>query len=426
MRIVVSGLAATYPLGGVFWDYAQYLLGFRRLGHDVLYVEDTGQWCYDPTQGTFVESGKKNADYLQLELGKLSSGSPPCWFMRDAAGATYGMDWSRAAAFCRSADLFLNVSASCTPRDEYLSAEITAFIDSDPMYTQANVPAYLAGSCDEAARARIDSLRQHHDVHFTFAEKIGDPDCCVPTELFRWKTTRQPIDTALLRTCRSPASERRRVLTTVASWETNQGGPNVGGVQYRGKNSEFMRFIDLPQRSSLPLEVALSGKAPLAQMADHGWKVVDPLPRTRRPAEYLNYLAGSLGEFSVAKHAYVASRSGWFSCRSACYLALGVPVIVQDTGFSELFPTGEGLFAFSTEDEALAAIDALAAEPDRHFSAAAEIAQEYFDGSKVLTALLNDAMSSARAEPPIDIRQPEADSFASAAAPPGGPAGASH
>src|SRR5687767_1305037 len=179
LRIAVTGLAATFPYGGVFWDYLQYPLGLRRLGHDVLYVEDTGQWCYDPAAGTFVEGGRRNAAVLGRELARLAPDLADRWFFRDAAGTVYGRSWADTAAFCRSADLFLHVSASCWMRDEYFAAATVAFVDSDPMYTQASVPDYLAGTIDAAARARVDLLRRH-DVHFTFAENVDGPDCRVP------------------------------------------------------------------------------------------------------------------------------------------------------------------------------------------------------------------------------------------------------
>src|SRR5262249_2580776 len=156
--------------------------GFQRLGHDVLYIEDTGKWCYDPDAGTFVEDGERNAAFLAREIARLDTDLAERWFFRDAAGRTYGRPWHAVADFCRHADLFVHISASCWMREEYLAAAKVAFIDSDPMYTQASVPDYLAGTIDDAARARVDMLRRH-DVFFTFAENIGAPDCRIPTGL---------------------------------------------------------------------------------------------------------------------------------------------------------------------------------------------------------------------------------------------------
>jgi glycosyltransferase involved in cell wall biosynthesis len=392
-RIAVTGLIGTFPIGGVFWDYAQYLLGLYRLGHDVLYVEDTGKWCYDPAAGTMVGNGRNNAAFLARELEALDPGLSRRWFFRDAEGNTYGREWTDVASFCRSADLFLHISASCWMRDEYLAAKRVAFVDSDPMYTQASVPGYLDGSIDAEARSRVDMLMEH-DVFFTFAENVGAPDCLIPTELFDWIPTRQPIVLDSFREAAVPPSERRQALTTVASWEpSKESGPVVRGLRYRGKSVEFERMIELPLRSPVPIELALAGAGVHAdRLIAHGWKIVDAYQVSWNPWVYREFLARSLGEWSVAKNAYVASRSGWFSCRTACYLALGVPAVVQDTGFGVHIPTGEGLFTFGDVDEAADAINRLVSEPERHSKAALALAHEYFSSTKVLATLVETAL----------------------------------
>jgi hypothetical protein len=254
------------------------------------------------------------------------------------------------------------------------------------------VEGYLTGSLDDEARTRVDMLRRH-DVFFTFAENIGASDCRVPTAMFDWIPTRQPIVLDRFEPESVPVTARRRVLTTVASWEPSEEGPVVGGITYAGKGPEFLRFVDLPSRSPLPIELALSGKVPGELLRAHGWRLVDPLAVSRDPWVYRRYLANSLGEWSVAKQAYAASRSGWFSCRSACYLALGVPVVVQDTGFGCAIPTGRGVLPFTTLEEASHGIEQLVAEPDAHAAAALDIAREYFDSHRVLTQLIERAAS---------------------------------
>jgi hypothetical protein len=393
LRIVVTGLAATYPFGGVFWDYIQYVLGFHRLGHDVLYLEDTGKWCYDPVAQSFVADASGNAARLQAALAALDPALKDRWFLRDAAGETYGRSWADVVRFVREADLFLHISASCWMRDEYFACKRIAFIDSDPMYTQGSVPGYLDGTASEDERGRIDMLRRH-DVFFTFAENLGGRDCRIPLGIFDWKPTRQPVVLSCFEPHGVPLESRRRNLTTVASWEPTEKGPTFDGVMYTGKSTEFLRFQDLPSRSALPLEIALSGPAPVAMLRSKGWKIREAWEVTSDPWIYRSYLANSLAEWSVAKNAYAAGRTGWFSCRSACYLALGVPVVVQDTGFGAAIPTGEGIVTFRTLDEAAAAIDEVASNPERHARAAAEIARELFDSDKVLTALLEQAMAT--------------------------------
>lgn len=387
LRVAVTGLAATYPYGGSFWDYMQYPIGLERLGHDVLYIEDAELWCYDAVAHTFVEHGGRHADRLARRVKSLAPALEDRWFYRDATGREYGREWDDVVRFCRGADLFLHVSASCWMREEYFAAKRVAFIDSDPMYTQSSVPGYLAGEVDDLDRSRVDMLRRH-DAFFTFGENIGAPDCKVPTGLFDWRPTRQPVVLGLFE--KEIVPERRRVLTTVASWEPSKVELVVDGVAYGGKSVEFERFIELPERSALPLEIALSGEAPMERLNERGWRLADPGPVSGDPWAYRDYLANSLGEWSVAKNAYVESRSGWFSCRTACYLALAVPAVVQDTGFT--IPTGEGLFKFSTMEEAAAAIEELARNPERHAGAARELASEYFDSRTVLNALIEEAM----------------------------------
>lgn len=388
LRIAVTGLAGTYPFGGVFWDYLQYPLGLRRLGHDVLYIEDTGKWCYDPTAATFVEDGGRNAAFLAQQIAALDPDLADCWFFRDVTGKTYGRSWNDVVSFCRSADLFLHISAGNWMRKEDFTAARVVLIDTDPLYTQASL---LTGTTEEV-RTPLDWWKHHHDVFFTVAENIGAPDCKVPKGPFDWIPTLQPVVLDCFEKAAVPVASRRRVLTTVASWEPTEKGPVVDGVAYGGKSLEFERFIDLPSRSALPLEVGLSGSAPTERLRAHGWMLRDGYEVSRDPWVYRDYLARSTGECSVAKNSYVASRSGWFSYRTACYLALGVPAIVQDTGFGSAIPTGEGLLTFTTLEEAQDAIERVVSDPDRHAKAAFAIAHEYLDSDKVLTRLIEEAL----------------------------------
>jgi hypothetical protein len=393
LRIAVTGLAGTYPFGGVFWDYMQYPLGLHRLGHDVIYIEDTGRWCYDPIAQTFVENGANNAEFLRQHISALEPELAERWFYRDASGTSYGLSWEQVTQFCRDADLFLHVSASCWMRDEYFAARQVVCIDGEPMYAQSAIPEYLAGTVDEEQRVRTERMRRH-DRFFTFGENIGAQDCLIPTGLFDWMPTRQPIVLDAFDSVAVPLSARRRVLTTVSSWDSAEGARKINGVTYGGKGIEFERFLDLPARSPLPLELAMSGRAPSDRLRACGWNMVDGYAVSRDPWVYRDYLAHSFGEWSVAKHAYVASRSGWFSCRTACYLALGVPAVVQDTGFGRFIPTGEGLFEFRTVDEAADAIDRLLSAPERHSRAARALAEEFFHSDKVLSRLIEDSLNN--------------------------------
>jgi len=385
MRIVVTGLVATYPMGGVAWDYLAYVDGFRRLGGDVLYLEDTGQWVYDPVRQTFTDDITGNVRYLVDALG--TTGAPDAPFsVRGPDGTRHGLGEAAVRRFCRSADLFLNVSGSCWLRDEYRGARRTAYLDSDPGYTQAKLLAKERGIASEDDLFSVD-LIHHHDRFLTFAEHVGRPGCLVPAGGLPWIPTRQPVVLEHWPYHFDPAAGR---FTTVMSWKTDISLPMIDGVRYGGKDVEFTRFIDLPRRTRAPLEVALAGEAPRDRLRAHGWHVVGAPERSATMESYRSYLRRARGEWSVAKNVYVALDTGWFSCRSAVFLALGKPVVVQDTGWSRYYPTGEGLFAFRTAEQAVAALEAVEADYRRHCEAARAVAEDSFAAEKVLTRLLTD------------------------------------
>lgn len=394
MRIVVTGLAATFPYGGVFWDYLQYVLGFYQLGHDVMYLEDTGKWCYKPEAGTFVQTGEDNAKRLADNIARYMPELSEKWSFRDGSDNVFGMAGDKAIAFCQSADLFVHLSASCVMRDEYFQARRVAFVDSDPMYTQAKLAAADDPDAPDhhGATEHVAWLKRH-DVFLSFGENVGRRGCLIPCEQVQWRPTRQPITIDRFAGFSVPVPDRRQTLTTVASWNPHEVSVQIDGRTYGGKSMEFERFIDLPGKLALPMELAISGDVPRGLLIDRGWNPTDALPVSGRPDVYRDYLANSAGEFSVAKHAYVASNSGWFSCRSAVYLALGVPVVVQDTGFSDHIPSGSGVFAFTNEDQAIAGVEAIKSDPAGQAKAAKQIAHEYFDAPAVLQRFIETAMS---------------------------------
>jgi hypothetical protein len=124
-------------------------------------------------------------------------------------------------------------------------------------------------------------------------------------------------------------------------------------------------------------------------LQSNGWLTVDAYEMSLDPWPYRDYIRSSAAEFSVAKDMVARTRCGWFSERSACYLAAGRPVITQDTGFGRTLPTGEGLFAFQTADEVVAAIEAIRADYPRHSRAAKAIAEQYFRAESVLGGMLD-------------------------------------
>jgi hypothetical protein len=390
LTIIVTGYAATYPVGGATWDYLQYVLGFARLGHRTYYLEDTGRWTWDLTQNTFSDDARTSVAYLAKWIAALAPELACNWAFRDVHGQYYGMSQTQVAQLCREADVFINYSGSCILREEYMACRSKVYLDTDPLYNQAGIPDYVRGTADETTRWAVDYVRQH-DKFLSFGENIGKPRCTIPTALFTWQPTRQPV---VIDYWEKPSTPVRDVYTTVMSWQPTEGTATVDGVVYGGKHAEFGKVINLPRRTSQVLELAIGGGLPpIDYLRQHGWQVVEGYSASSDPLKYREYICTSKAEFSVAKHAYVATRSGWFSCRSACYLAAGKPVVVQDTGFSDYLPTGEGILAFSTEDEALDAIERVNRDYQRHTSAAARLAHEFFDAERVLRAFLDTVLA---------------------------------
>lgn len=380
LRIVVSGLIGQYPLGGVTWDYLQYIVGLARLGHDVYYLEDTGLCPYEPSSGGVVGESASAVDYLAGVMSRFGLGDR--WSYHSSFESRWsGMSELRRAEVFGSADLLLNVSSSLQRPAELRHIPVLAYVDTDPVFTQVKL-----------ARGQIDFRRliDLHDVLFSYGECLSDQ---VPSTGHRWLPLRKPI---LLSEWR-PRRPHRDVFTTVMNW-TSFKNIQFRGRSYGQKDVEFMRFLDLPSRvAPTRLEVALgegkTRKAPRELLARHGWRLADPLKVCPDLDGYRSYIESSKAEWTVAKEGYVVGQSGWFSGRSACYLAAGRPVVVQDTGFASVIPVGHGVLTFRTPEEAVDAIHDVEARYALHAEAAREMAEEYFDSGKVLARLLEGAMS---------------------------------
>jgi hypothetical protein len=232
-----------------------------------------------------------------------------------------------------------------------------------------------------------------HDQHFTYAENIYGADCTAPRMDFKWKTTRMPVVMDLWESMAREEAPPRAPWTTIMTWNAFKGKLIYKGIEYASKGAEFEKLMGLPLQVQAPLKVAVGGvSAPLDRLAEAGWEVADGPEATVTPARYQEFIGSSRGEISPAKHVYVAMRTGWFSCRSACYLAAARPVVVQDTGFSSLIPCGDGLLVFDTAEEAVDALRRVEKDYSHHAKAALAVAREHFDSAKVLGKMIRDAL----------------------------------
>ncbi len=382
MRIVVTGLLGQYAFGGVTWDYIQYLLGFRALGHEVWYLEDSGSWPYDPVKETYHDDCSYNTNYLNQIMTEFGLGDR--WIYRNGAdGKFHGAGEAPARDLIKNGDLLVNVSSAGWLRDYEFGVKHQMFIDGDPMFCQVGL--LDPKNADYAARVRS------HDSHFTFGLNIGGPGCLAPDTGIVWKKTVQPVS---LEHWPFQNEEPLDRFTTVMNWASYLPVEWAGKI-YGQKDLEFEKFKELPRRTPQHLEMAMGrgigSRRPTEELRELGWTIHEAGVVLPDHLSYREFLRTSKAEWSVAKQGYVAGRTGWFSCRTACYLALGRPAIVQETGWSDYIPAGEGLLAFSTVEEAVEAIADVNEHYSTHQAAARALAEQYFDAKKVCADLLKQA-----------------------------------
>jgi len=382
VRIVVTGLLGQYAFGGVTWDYIQYLLGFRGLGHDVWYLEDSGAWPYDPVRQTISEDCTYNVNYLHSMMTEFGFGDR--WIYRNGAdGKFHGAGEAAARDLIKNADLLVNVSSAGWLKDYDFGVKHQMFIDGDPMFCQVS----LVNSCNDAYAARVKA----HDSHFTFGLNVGRPDCLAPNTGIAWKRTVQPIALDFWPAQPDNAPDR---FTTVMNW-ASYAPIEWQGKPYGQKDLEFEKFKMLPKLTPQNLVIAMGqgvgSKRPTEELRALGWTILEAGETLPDYRTYHEFLRASKAEWSIAKHGYVAARTGWFSCRTACYLALGRPAVVQETGWSDYIPAGDGLLAFSTPEEAVDAIADINDHYAEHQAAARALAEQYFEAKKVCADLLTQA-----------------------------------
>jgi len=378
-RLMILGALGSLPwFGGHTWAYLNYVLGFRRLGYDVYYVE------YLRNRDCVDENGKSAGFYACSNIAYFRSvmdrfGLSACTALLEQQGQGYvgftHMDVERLAP---EIDLLINIGGRPLPPSVLAASQRRIYLDLDPGYTQIWKERY-----------GVDMNLYGYDLHVTVGLNLGKPGCRLPTCGLKWESTLPPVVLDQWNTAQPPGGS----YTTVAEW---RGFSPIEwcGVWYGQKADEFLRLIDVPRRVSVPLEICLCvypDEPDPPKLDQHGWRVVEPRNRTTTPESYRDYIVHSRGEFTAVKQTYALGNSGWFSDRSACYLAAGRPVIVQDTGIGAYLPTGTGLLTFTDSDGAVEAINLVESDYSQHAAAAAAFAREFLDSDLVLGRLLRYA-----------------------------------
>jgi hypothetical protein len=384
-RIVVMGFMAGIPIAGVVWQHLHYIVGLQRLGHDVYYCEDSARYVYNPVTYEYGE----DYSYAVAELERLSRrfGFENRWAFsaRFIKGEpTAGMTRLQMLELIRSADAVLNICGSQEMHEELRGMGNFLYIESDPGLEQIRID-----NGDLEPRTYLDE----HRKLFTFGENIGTSLFPVPLHGMEWLPTRQPVVTDFWKADGPPPVDA--VFTTIANWNTS----GLKDVEWRGekylwsKSLEFIRFMDAPQRAGETFEMAtnIHDTATRDTLCARGWRLTDATPVSDNLDRYVAYIRASRGEFTVAKDQYVRLNTGWFSDRTACYLAAGRPVITQETGFTRYFGGQRGLLAFRTLEDIVEATKAIRADYAAHSRAAFEIAAEHFEATRVVGTLLERA-----------------------------------
>jgi hypothetical protein len=373
--VVVAGSVAQRPgRGGHAWAFLNWLLGLRELGHEVLFVDRLTAEMAGSQDGDLHRSPQ--ARWLDTVMTAAGLGDRYVLLVGEEEA---GMASRRALLDrLRSTDLLIDVNGFLADPELLAAPAVTAFLDIDPAIQQMWHALGLA------------EISAAHDLHFTVGASIGRPGCDVPTCGIEWIPIRPPVAMT-----EWPMRGGGKRFTTVASWRGPYGSIEFRGETYGLRVHEFRHLAPLAAQVEAELSVALEidaeDRADAESLRDAGWKLLDPGRAAGDPESYRSFIQRSGAEISIAKNVYVRSRCGWFSDRSACYLASGRPVLAQDTGYPEGLPTGEGLLSFADLAQARAGVEEICGDWKRHSSAAREIAEEHFDSNRVLRGMLDVA-----------------------------------
>jgi hypothetical protein len=383
LTLLVLGMMGRAPFAGQTWLYLNWLRGLSRLGHDVYYVEDDSVWPYDPVAETVTDDCRYAVRHIARSMEAIGLAGRWAFRLADRDGACWGMSETKLRERYRSCDALLNIVGATDLREDQLRAPRRVYVETDPVGSQLRL-------AQGDAHTR-EAFANHHAIA-TYGENYGAPDCGVPLDGRDYLFTRQPVDLELWPMAFAPEA---RVFTTIGNYRQEGCDVEWQGSTYRwSKHHEWERFMELPRHADQDFEMALmhSQAGDRERLRAAGWRLVPSLEMSLDVfGAYPRYIRSSRGEFTVAKDQNVRLRSGWFSERDACYLASGKPVVTQDTGFSNVLPTGEGLFAVRDLAGAAEAVAQINADYRRHCEAARAIAAEHFDAASVAARLLSSA-----------------------------------
>lgn len=383
MTIVVGGYIIGYPLGGMTWHHLNYLLGLHELGHEVWFLEDSGEYSvpYNPETKRVDPDSAFGRRYLERTFTAAGLPLRYCYYSQ-FEDHYYGLSSNELDALLKRADLLICVSGVTPVRPQRPRPRNTLVIDTDPVFTQLRMRG------DE----HFASYFRSFDHAATFGRLIGTPACPLPTHGINWIPTNQPVSLKHWPVC----STKPAAFTTVGKWEHAAGrAAEFQGRQIlSSKSVEWMKLVDLPRQTSWRLHLAMESMPQDARQMfeSRGWSLGDAESASRTCESFADFVRTSAGELTVVKQIYNAIPSGWFSDRSACYLASGRPVVMQTTGFASWLPTGQGVFAFEDTEDAAGSLARIHADYSAQSRAARCLAETYFDARKVLSELLDRVM----------------------------------
>lgn len=380
--VIVWSVLASLPYPGITWHRLQFLAGLRRLGFDVWYVEASDLEMLAPDKFWKCVTFEKNIEYLSrhmdmVELGDRWVFKPP-WQNKICYGAT---DLKGLSQLYEQADVVINHTGAQVLDESHEKIKSLVYLETDPVESQIKV--------QDENKFTIEQLSRHH-YHFTFGTNIGTGHFKIPVKYFNWIPIFPGICVDWWTNEIKP--EQPIKFTTVATFKHETKDVSFNETKLRwSKHSQFEPFIDLPDKVNAKLELCLGGTGTSSNEVDrlieHGW-IIRNARELDNIFSYRDYITTSSAEFTIAKEQYVKPCSGWFSDRSATYLASGRPVVTQSTGFETTINTGNGLYSFHTQEEAVSAIEAISSDYDANSRAALDIAHEYFSVEKVLLKIL--------------------------------------